>query len=107
METHCGLPLCCRKTSGAPKSKETTSGKWGDYQCDLNPLTLQNLVEFVSEEIKPDAVLWGGDSIPHDVAAQTFDEVIEFMTKTTSIFTEGLEWSTKIYPTIGNHDTFP
>jgi len=106
-EPNCGLPQCCRIQSGWPKNNSTKgAGKWGDYQCDLNELTMTDMFRFVKDELKPDAVIWGGDSVPHDVHSQTFDEVVLYMNKTTDAFIEGLD-GIPIFPTIGNHDNYP
>ena len=67
MSNDCGMPLCCRSDSGLPKTESQRAQKWGDYNCDLNTLTLDSMLDFISNELKPDAVLWGGDSIPHNV----------------------------------------
>lgn len=83
MSNNCGKPLCCRSDSGKPKSKEETSGKWGDYQCDMNELTLKNMLSFIKEAIKPDAVFWGGDSIPHNVESLRFEDNVNIMKNVT------------------------
>jgi len=102
----CGRPLCCRSDSGMGKTPETTAGKWGDYKCDLNSWTLDSLLGFIKDEIKPHAVFWGGDSIPHNVDTLTFQSNVDIMKNATAQVKAGLE-GLKIYPTIGNHDTYP
>lgn len=78
-DNDCGRPLCCRVDSGAAPTKERSAGKWGDYKCDLNPLTLNSLLGYISDEIKPDVILWGGDSIPHNVETLTLDSNVKIM----------------------------
>lgn len=51
-------------------------------------------------------VFWGGDSIPHDPHDQDIQGVVQTMNKTTDLVAEKLK-GTKIYTTIGNHDTYP
>lgn len=68
----CGKPLCCRSDSGPATSPENAAGKWGDYKCDLKEETMISLLQQIKNEIKPDAVLWGGDSIPHNIDTLTF-----------------------------------
>lgn len=106
MSNDCGKPLCCRSDSGKPKSPETTSGKWGDYNCDLSEKTLKNMMSFIKDGIKPDAVFWGGDSIPHNIESQSYDDDVSIMKNVTEIVADGLD-GLRVYPTIGNHDTYP
>lgn len=102
----CGKPLCCRSDSGPGTSPKNTAGKWGDYRCDLNTIALDSLLSFIKDEVKPDVVFWGGDSIPHNVDTLTLESNVEIMKNITAQVTAGLE-GLKIYPTIGNHDTYP
>lgn len=106
MSNDCGKPLCCRSDSGFPKSDGETAQKWGDYKCDTNTLTLNNMLQFISDEIKPDAVFWGGDSVPHNVDSLDFDSNVNIMKNITKIVSDGLS-DFRVYPTIGNHDTYP
>ena len=64
------------------------------------------MLEYISEELKPDVVFWGGDSVPHNVDSLTFDSNVEIMKNTTKIVSDGLD-GFRVYPTIGNHDTYP
>jgi sphingomyelin phosphodiesterase len=102
----CGKPLCCRSDSGMTTDPTKMAGKWGDYRCDLNKRTFDTMMSFIKDDIKPDAVLWGGDSIPHNLDTLTFEDNVNIMKNVTSDVLNGLE-GLKIYPTIGNHDTYP
>lgn len=64
------------------------------------------MLEYISSEIKPDAVFWGGDSVPHNVDSLDFDSNVAIMKNTTKIVSDGLK-DLRIFPTIGNHDTYP
>lgn len=64
------------------------------------------MLDHIKNVIKPDLVFWGGDSIPHNVDSLTEERNIEIMKLATKQVTEGLE-GIKIYPCIGNHDTYP
>jgi hypothetical protein len=64
------------------------------------------MLEYISQEIKPDAVFWGGDSVPHNVDSLDFASNVNIMKNTTKIVEDGLK-GYRIYPTIGNHDTYP
>lgn len=50
-DNDCGKPLCCRVDSGLAPTKERAAGKWGDYRCDLNEITMKNMLEFINDEI--------------------------------------------------------
>lgn len=64
------------------------------------------MLEFISEDLKPDVVFWGGDSVPHNVDSLDFDSNVNIMKNTTKIVSDGLK-DYAVYPTIGNHDTYP
>ena len=106
MSIDCGKPLCCRSDSGKPENPENAAGKWGDYRCDLNEKTLKNMLSFIKDAIKPDAVFWGGDSIPHNVESLTYDDNVNIMKNVTQLVADGLD-GIRVYPTVGNHDTYP
>lgn len=67
MNNDCHMPVCCRSDSGLPETPDKAAGKWGDYQCDIPSITLNNLFSHLSNDVKPDAVFWGGDSVPHNL----------------------------------------
>lgn len=51
-------------------------------------------------------VLWSGDSVPHNIGTLTLESNVEQIKKVTKMVAEELE-GIRIYPTIGNHDTYP
>ena len=106
MNSDCGKPLCCRHDSGLPKYVNFAAGKWGDFQCDPPPRTVENLLTHIKNEIKPDAVFWGGDSIAHNIETLTEQANVDVMINTTKLVADGLD-GLPIFPTIGNHDTYP
>lgn len=79
----CGKPLCCRSDSGIPLSSSTKAGKWGDYKCDLNSLALDNMLSYIKNVIKPDVVIWGGDSVPHNTDSLNMADNIEIIKNIT------------------------
>jgi len=83
MSNDCGKPLCCRSDSGPPTSNAESSGKWGDFKCDIPVWTLENMLDYIREEVKPDGVMWLGDSIPHNVETLTEETNIEIMKNVT------------------------
>jgi hypothetical protein len=78
MATGCDKPVCCRSDSGLPKDPSKGAGKWGDYNCDLNERMLLTLLDKV-RSLKPDAVLWVGDTIPHNLDSLTFKSNVEII----------------------------
>lgn len=50
--------------------------------------------------------MWGGDSIPHNIASNTIDSSVKIMKDVTKIVSDKLK-DFAIYPTIGNHDNYP
>ena len=105
-DNDCGKPLCCRSDSGKAPTAARSAGKWGDYNCDLNTLTLASMLSEIKNEIKPDVVFWAGDSVPHNIDTLTIESNIEIMKNITKDVIDGLD-GLKLYPAIGNHDTYP
>ena len=56
--------------------------------------------------MKPDAVFWGGDSVPHNLDTLNEQTNVEIIKNVTQAVATGLE-GYKVYPAIGNHDTYP
>ena len=83
MNTKCGDPICCRQESGLPDDPKDAAGPWGDYLCDVPERTALNMLDFIREQIQPDAVIWTGDSIPHNVGSLTADSNAEIMKNVT------------------------
>lgn len=62
------------------------------------------MVEFINKEIKPEVVIWTGDTTPHiewqnpkkEVKQQHIERVTEFLKANMSY--------ASIYPSLGNHD---
>lgn len=105
---HCDKVLCCRSDSGTPSDPKDAAGFWGDYNCDLPLWTFQEVLKQIREVQKPDYVFWGGDSIPHNLDTLVFDTNVEIMQNVTKILVDGLpDHKGKIFPAIGNHDTYP
>lgn len=105
-DNSCGKPLCCRSDSGMAPTAARAAGKWGDFNCDLNRLTLDNMLSEIKNNVKPDLVLWAGDSVPHNIDTLTFESNVNIMKNITKEVSEGLD-GIKVIPCIGNHDTYP
>lgn len=106
MSNTCGRPLCCRSDSGIGTNATDTAGKWGDYQCDIPVRTLDSMLGFIKDTIKPDMVFWGGDSVPHNIETLDLKSNVEIVKNVTIQVKAGLD-GLRIIPAIGNHDTYP
>lgn len=105
-DSDCGKPLCCRGDSGVNKDPSKNALKWGNFACDTPIITLESMLDYVKNDVKPDAILWGGDSIPHDLDTLRIDSSAQIMKNVTKVVSE--TWDEyKIIPCIGNHDTYP
>jgi sphingomyelin phosphodiesterase len=78
--TECLLPICCRAENGKPFDESKMASKWGDYNCDLPVSTLESLFAYIRDEVKPDIVIWTGDTVPHNIWANSDEEVVEKVT---------------------------
>jgi sphingomyelin phosphodiesterase len=104
----CGDFLCCRDTTGGFKMLESGAAVWGDYECDTPEKTLDNLLDYVVNEVKPDAIFWTGDNSAHNVWDNTDEEVTNYTIKSTQMIKEKLEGTDiTVFPIHGNHDTWP
>jgi len=107
-DAKCNLPLCCRAENGFPTDPERQAPKWGSYLCDIPPTVLENMLEFVKSDIKPDMLFWTGDNSPHNVWSNDNPEVTEATANITRIIQAHLDSTNiSVYPIQGNHDTWP
>ena len=104
---YCGEMLCCRMDSSLPRNESEKARKWGDYKCDLPPITFQSMLTFIKTEINPDIVLWGGNSVPQALDTLTSDQVVTTMKRVSEEIVDTLGQSAQIFATIGGHDILP
>ncbi|KAF8793227.1 sphingomyelin phosphodiesterase-like [Argiope bruennichi] len=103
----CGEPLCCRPTSGPPKSPSDASGYWGDYRdCDIPLRTLENMLDHINKTHKIDYVIWTGDIPPHDIWNYTRNDVIHLLHTASKVMLKYLG-HVPIFPALGNHESSP
>ena len=101
---NCGRIICCQ---GDPAENEDEKAEyWGSQQCDGNENTLLSMLHFIRDDIKPDFVLWGGDSVPHNPDSLTPESVRKHLRWISQEVFYALP-DTRVYPTMGNHDTYP
>ena len=91
------------------------AGRWGFVGfCDLPivkilyiQVTVYNFLEHIKNDIKPDLILWTGDSNSHSVWNSTQQETIDVVTLLCTLMKDKFNFSMPIYPAIGNHEFFP
>lgn len=103
---NCGKVICCRSDSIDAKTPEEVSGIWGDFNCDIPIETVHHLFKFMKDELKPDVVMWAGDSIAHNLDTITYSQNVRSMIEVTQAVKNGLQ-GIPVYAAIGNHDTYP
>ncbi|KAF9189924.1 hypothetical protein BGZ51_009136 [Haplosporangium sp. Z 767] len=104
-EGDCNRPLCCRKYSDSPLNPKRPASTWGDYKCD-SPIKLgADMLKFVPKVANISFSILTGDVPPHDIWLQTKESVVIAEEVAYNTMQEGL--TTKVYPTVGNHETGP
>jgi sphingomyelin phosphodiesterase len=104
----CNMPDCCMAENGPAPTPEAAAGEWGDIRCDTPPKTLDNMMQFIGSEIKPDIFFWSGDNSAHTVWRNTRKEVVDYTKYITDSYNKYVgEGETTMYPCLGNHDTWP
>mmetsp|Transcript_20969 Transcript_20969/g.20069 ORF Transcript_20969/g.20069 Transcript_20969/m.20069 type:complete len:102 (+) Transcript_20969:584-889(+) len=58
--------LSCRTYCGFPEDPANAASPYGSFGCDLPLTTFELMNNFINEEVKPDAIFWTGDIVPHD-----------------------------------------
>ena len=97
--------IWCNEKAGKPKSKDQMAGKWGDYNWDSNPETLEQMKYAINETGSPDFILWTGDNTSHGVSFNPRDT-----TNTTVQITKFVNkyWpKAVVFPIHGNHEFDP
>lgn len=65
------------------------------------------MLTYIRDEVKPDILIWTGDTVPHDLWGMSTESVINDVTKVSNIISNILGNTTVIYPSVGNHDAYP
>ena len=98
-DAQCNNYLCCRPESGFPTEPEKQAKYWGSFKCDVPPYTVQNMLEFIKEEIKPDVIFWTGDNSPHNIWNNSYEEIIDSTINITKMFKDVFEGTNiPVYP---------
>ena len=99
---NCGKMAWWNAKGGKSKKPEEAAGKWGDYNWDSNPKTLEQLSYTIQDTNFPDFILWTGDNVDHGQYLRDKD------TATTTVFVS--DFAKKncpnaiIFPIHGNHE---
>lgn len=97
---------CCRKNNLYLKPHKNAS-KWGDYNCDTPYLFINKTFEWIKLNLEPlDFIIYTGDSIDHHDFTQSIENNIKSINDINNLFKYHFP-NTKVYSTIGNHDTYP
>lgn len=105
----CNLPVCCNPQNGYTTDPELAAGQFGEYACDLPEPVFLDMMHFIKENIKPEAIIWPGDNSVHSVWDNTEKQISKYTDEITERLKEFYpkESGVNVYPTIGNHDTWP
>lgn len=100
--------MCCRENWGYPTDPALQAGKYGGYECDIPWATFESMIQHLKDVEKPDLFVWTGDNSPHSDWTTT----VESLKNSTGTMTDEIKRQfagidMPIYPTPGNHDTWP
>jgi len=101
--------LCCQNRSGI--AIENGARRFGENtECDLPLITAQGQMAWLNENLrghlKPELILWTGDSVSHGVEYMTEKEVLETVHILSMLITETYP-EVPIVFSLGNHDFEP
>lgn len=66
------------------------------------------MFDYIRDDVNPDAIFWVGDTISHNLGSQTAEENIRVLKNATEEVAKAFpNHKGKIFPVIGNHDTYP
>lgn len=103
----CGEPLCCRSNDGTPAPGKRKAGKYGDYSCDIPPITFETMLQHINKTHQDiDYALWTGDIPPHNIWNQSRSDqlqALDYATKLLEKYLPGL----KVFSAVGNHESAP
>lgn len=83
-------------------------GKFGTYLCDSPyALMVSAITTMRNLKAKPDFVLWTGDTVPHvPDSTRTYNQAFENVNAASHLLLDAFP-GIAIFPTIGNHDSWP
>mmetsp|Transcript_15293 Transcript_15293/g.39488 ORF Transcript_15293/g.39488 Transcript_15293/m.39488 type:complete len:503 (-) Transcript_15293:26-1534(-) len=103
-EAECATPPCCRQASDPSVAIKTQASMAGEYKCDTRPQLLQSALEAV-QAMRPDMVLWTGDTAPHHPST-TQEDVVDSLSFVVRELVKALP-GVPVFPSLGNYDFVP
>ena len=107
----CDEIMCCSNKSEFPanSSINQVAGPWGTKgPCDLPPNTYRNMLEQIKVNHPDiDMIYLTGDTPPHDLPFQTRQRNMDALDLGAQIVKDVFGTSIPIFPSVGNHDTWP
>eukprot|EP00240_Pyramimonas_obovata_P001020 CAMPEP_0118923918 /NCGR_PEP_ID=MMETSP1169-20130426/2271_1 /TAXON_ID=36882 /ORGANISM="Pyramimonas obovata, Strain CCMP722" /LENGTH=465 /DNA_ID=CAMNT_0006864979 /DNA_START=397 /DNA_END=1794 /DNA_ORIENTATION=+ len=126
-EAACDAPPCCRVHSKHPDKTTDVIGEgivaparlFGEYHCDTPLAMLQSAMD-AARQLKPDFVVWGGDTGPHvagdehlnggeallEETAELRARVLDAISNATTIFAKMFP-DVPVFPVLGDDDMVP
>eukprot|EP00828_Plagiopyla_frontata_P004639 TRINITY_DN1172_c0_g1_i2.p1 TRINITY_DN1172_c0_g1~~TRINITY_DN1172_c0_g1_i2.p1 ORF type:complete len:631 (+),score=82.08 TRINITY_DN1172_c0_g1_i2:147-2039(+) len=103
----CGLSVCCWPQNGFTSNASLQAQYWGQVStCDIPYRTAEQAIQFAADYLKPDLILWTGDSNGHATWYQKEENQLVQMKKIGQLITEKFP-NIPIYPIYGNHEDYP
>jgi hypothetical protein len=88
------MVLCCRKEQGFGNSSLTSNfkaaNKFGalkETSCDIPEIAVEAMFDKI-KSLEPDAIIWTGDVVPHDIWHQNLTHTIRYVKALTDKFYE-------------------
>lgn len=104
----CGSYLCCRAEMGMPGPGQAGAREWGERTCDTVPKLVENMMQFIANDLNPDMMFWTGDNAAHNDWDNSVEEVIDYTVSISDMIKEAFKGKNlTVVPTHGNHDTWP
>jgi len=105
MGTSCKKPICCRNESGKAEPG-AGAGKFGHLgSCDIPWVTVESFIDYAANQIKPDFIIYLGDSPAHDSWQQEKDDHLKEVEQISKVLQE--KYKGPVYPLLGNHEGYP
>ncbi|KAG0348717.1 hypothetical protein BG004_004431 [Podila humilis] len=103
-EAECDHPMCCRHYPGASGPLTRAAASWGDHKCDTPLKLAEDMLKYIPTVSNAKFTIFTGDLPAHDIWTLTKESTIE---EGKNAYKSLSTLPSKIYPTIGNHESFP
>jgi sphingomyelin phosphodiesterase len=103
--------MCCRADSFnslSPKTPLRPAARYGDYACDVPADLMLSMFNFMQPYIaNASFAIFTGDIASHDKAWQLSRDYQKYEEQNTLLTFKAQFGGIPVYPTLGNHDSFP